>query len=190
MSQVRFPELRTARFLLRRIVPVDTEAVFVGLSDPRVIRHYGVSYRTREEAEVQMRWFEDLLAQGTGIWWAVCEPSNPATLVGAAGLNDVCTKHLRGELGYWLLPDHWGRGVAGECVAAVLDYGYGVMKLHRVAADVDVDNLRSIALLERLGFQFEGVRRGCELKDGRHIDLRVYSRLATDAVPANAQVHP
>ena len=190
MSQVRFPELRTARFLLRRIVPADAEAVFVGLSDPRVIRHYGVSYRTREEAEVQMRWFEDLLAQGTGIWWAVCEPSNPATLVGAAGLNDVCTKHLRGELGYWLRPDHWGRGVAGECVAAVLDYGYGVMKLHRVAADVDVDNLRSIALLERLGFQFEGVRRGCELKDGRHIDLRVYSRLATDAAPANAQVHP
>lgn len=190
MSQVRFPELRTARFLLRLIVPADAEAVFVGLSDPRVIRHYGVSYRTREEAEVQMRWFEDLLAQGTGIWWAVCEPSNPATLVGAAGLNDVCTKHLRGELGYWLLPDHWGRGVAGECVAAVLDYGYGVMKLHRVAADVDVDNLRSIALLERLGFQFEGVRRGCELKDGQHIDLRVYSRLATDAAPANAQVHP
>jgi len=41
----------------------------------------------------------------------------------------------------------------------VLAYGYCAMKLHRVAADVDVDNLRSIALLERLGFQFEGVRR-------------------------------
>lgn len=193
MSPAPFPELRTARFLLRRIVPADAEAVFVGLSDPRVIRHYGVSYRTREEAEVQMRWFEDLLAQGTGIWWAVCEPSNPATLIGATGLNGVCTKHLTGELGYWLLPDHWGRGVAGECVAAVLAYGYGAMKLHRVAADVDVDNLRSIALLERLGFQFEGVRRGCELKDGRHLDLRVYSRLATDPAPALApgrQGHP
>jgi [ribosomal protein S5]-alanine N-acetyltransferase len=190
VSQVRFPELRTARFLLRRIVPADAEAVFVGLSDPRVIRHYGVSYRSREETQVQMRWFEDLLAQGTGIWWAVCEPSNPATLIGATGLNDVCSKHLKGELGYWLLPDHWGHGVARECVAAVLAYGYDVMKLHRVAADVDVDNLRSIALLERLGFQFEGVRRGCELKDGVHIDLRVYSRLATDAVPTDPPSHP
>ena len=186
MSPAQFPELRTARFLLRRIVPADAAAVFVGLSDPRIIRHYGVSYRTREEAEVQMRWFEDLLAQGTGIWWAVCEPSNPATLIGAAGLNGVCTKHLTGELGYWLLADHWGHGVARECVAAVLAYGYCAMKLHRVAADVDVDNLRSIALLERLGFQFEGVRRGCELKDGRHLDLRVYSRLATDPAPALA----
>jgi len=190
VSHARFPELRTARFLLRRIVPADAEAVFVGLSDPRVIRHYGVSYRSREETQVQMRWFEDLLAQGTGIWWAVCEPSNPATLIGATGLNDVCSKHLKGELGYWLLPDHWGRGVARECVAAVLAYGYDVMKLHRVAADVDVDNLRSIALLERLGFQFEGVRRGCELKDGVHIDLRVYSRLATDAVPTDPPSYP
>lgn len=183
LSPVHFPELRTARFLLRRIVPADAEAVFLGLSDPRVIRHYGVSYRTREEAQLQMRWFEDLLVQGTGIWWAICEPSNPATLIGATGLNDVCTKHLRGELGYWLLPDHWGRGVARECVAAVLAHAFGVMKLHRVAADVDVDNHRSTALLERLGFQFEGVRRGCELKEGRHLDLLVYSRLATDPVP-------
>jgi ribosomal-protein-alanine N-acetyltransferase len=190
VSKVPFPELRTARFLLRRLVPADAEAVFVGLSDPRVIRHYGVSYRTREEAQAQMRWFEDLLAKGTGIWWAVCEPSNPATLIGATGLNDVCTRHLTGDLGYWLLPDHWGRGVARECVAAVLAYGYEVMNLHRVAAEVDVDHLRSIALLEDLGFQFEGVRRGCELKDGQHIDLRVYSRLATDPAPAGPLGHP
>lgn len=190
VSHVRFPELRTARFLLRRIVPADAEAVFLGLSDQRVIRHYGVSYRTREEAQAQMRWFEDLLAQGTGIWWAVCEPLHPATLIGATGFNDVCTKHLRGDLGYWLLPDHWGRGVARECVAAVLAYGYEVMKLHRVAAEVDVGNLRSSALLERLGFQFEGTRRGWELKDGERIDLAVYSRLATDPAPAGPVGHP
>jgi [ribosomal protein S5]-alanine N-acetyltransferase len=181
---MRFPELRTPRFLLRRIAPADAEAVFLGLSDPKVIQHYGVSYQTPEEARFQMRWFEDLLAQGTGIWWAICEPSSPSTLIGATGLNDVCAKHLRGELGYWLLPDHWGRGAARECVAAVLGHAFGVMKLHRVAAEVDIDNHRSIALLARLGFQFEGIRRGCELKDGRYLDLRVYSRLATDPAPA------
>lgn len=178
-----FPDLRTARFLLRRIVPADAEVVFLGLSDPRVIEHYGVSYRTRAETQVQMRWFEELLAQGTGIWWAICEPSNPGAAIGATGLNDVCTKHRRGEIGYWLLPAHWGRGVARECVRAVLAHAFGAMKLHRVAAEVDVDNFRSIALIERLGFQFEGVRRGCELKDGRHLDLRIYSRLATDPAP-------
>ena len=73
---MRFPELRTPRFLLRRIAPADAEAVFLGLSDPKVIQHYGVSYQTPEEARFQMRWFEDLLAQGTGIWWAICEPSS------------------------------------------------------------------------------------------------------------------
>jgi ribosomal-protein-alanine N-acetyltransferase len=184
MSQRSFPVIATARFLLRRIVASDAEAVFLGLSDPRVILHYGVSYRTREEAEAQMRWFEDIHAQGTGIWWGLCEPSNPSTLIGAAGLNDLSTRHRRAELGYWLFPVHWGRGAASECVSALLAHAFGAMNLHRVAAEVDVDNLRSIALLERLGFAFEGVRRGCELKDGKYLDLRVYSRLATDPAAA------
>jgi len=190
VSTASFPELRTARFLLRRIVAADAEAVFLGLSDPRVIRHYGVSYRTREEAQLQMRWFEDLLSHGTGIWWAVCEPTNPSKLIGAAGFNDLSTRHRRAELGYWLLPSHWGRGAASECVSALLAHAFGVMNLHRVAADVDIDNLRSIALLERLGFQFEGVRRGCELKDGKYLDLRVYSRLATDPATASPSGAP
>jgi len=178
-----FPELRTTRFLLRRIVPADRDIVFRGLSDPRVVAHYGVSYATLEATEVQMKWFEEILAQGTGLWWGICRPSNPSELLGAAGMNDVCARHRRAELGYWLRPEHWGQGVARECVTALLRHAYQAMHLYRVGAEVDVGNARSIRLLKRLGFQFEGIRRAYELKDDLHLDLMLFARLASDPAP-------
>ena len=105
MESRPFPELRTARFRLRRIVPADIDAVFRGLSDPAVIAHYGVSYQTLEATQRQMDWFEEIHAAGTGTWWGISGPAPDAPLIGACGLNDVHAEHRRGELGYWLLPE-------------------------------------------------------------------------------------
>jgi RimJ/RimL family protein N-acetyltransferase len=182
MASTLLPELRTARFTLRRIVPADIGVVFRGLSDPGVIAHYGVSYPTLEATQRQMDWFEEILAAGTGAWWGISEPAPGAPLIGACGLNDIHAEHRRGELGYWLLPEWWGRGVATECVGAMLEHSYGPMGLHRVAAEVEVANHASRRLLDRLGFRLEGIRRDYERKHGSFIDLMMYARLATDAV--------
>jgi ribosomal-protein-alanine N-acetyltransferase len=177
-----FVELATARFRLRRIVPSDVGVIFRGLSDPRVIAHYGVSYESLDATQHQMDWFEEIHAAGTGVWWGICERGADDALIGACGVNDVKAEHLRGELGYWLLPGHWRRGTATECVGAVLEHAFDAMGLHRVGADVDVDNHASRRLLERLGFRLEGVRRSYERKHGAYIDLLNYARLASDKV--------
>jgi ribosomal-protein-alanine N-acetyltransferase len=176
-----FPTLHSPGFLLRRITQADLPAVFRGLSDPRVIAHYGVSYASAEETQRQMDWFEAIHANGTGLWWAICRSLERPGLLGAVGLNDISRVHRRAELGYWLMPEHWGCGIARECVSALLSFAFGPLGLHRIGAEVDLDNHRSSRLLERLGFQLEGVRRGYELKAGSFLDLKVYSRLATDS---------
>jgi len=125
---MRFPELRTPRFLLRRIAPADAEAVFLGLSDPKVIQHYGVSYQTPEEAQFQMRWFEDLLAQGTGIWWAICEPSVAALRRAAPSISGVIApcadepapRQLHIPVGFPMIPPakRFGQACAAGCARA------------------------------------------------------------------------
>ena len=184
MESRPFPELRTARFRLRRIFPADIGVVFRGLSDPAVIAHYGVSYETLEATQRQMDWFEEIHAAGTGAWWGISCLAPGAPLLGACGLNDIHAEHRRGELGYWLLPECWGRGIATECVGAMLGHAYGPMGLHRVAAEVEVDNHASRRLLDRLGFRLEGIRRDYERKNGAFIDLMIYARLSTDMVAA------
>lgn len=183
-----FPEIRTPRFLLRRIVPDDLPTVFAGLSDPRVIANYGVSYGSLDETRSQMEWFDSLLEQGTGIWWGICEPTRREIMLGACGLNNLVQKHRQADLGYWLLPANWGNGVARECMSSMIAYAFGSLGLHRIGAEVDLDNHRSVRLLEKLGFCLEGIRRDCELKEGEFLSLKMYSRLATDAVRDSCSV--
>ncbi len=180
MSPSPQASLHTARLLLRPIVASDQRRIHEGLSDPRVNAHTGIAYASYEDTARQMRWYAELQASGTGLWWAVCLSQRPDELIGAIGLTQLVAEHRRAEVGYWLMPDCWGQGLAGEALAALLAHAYGPLGLHRVAAEVDVDNPRSSALLDRLGFRHEGVRRGYEWKDGRPIDLAVYARLASD----------
>ncbi len=180
MPELSFPELRTSRFLLRRIVQNDLSTVFAGLSDPRVIVNYGVSYESPEATQRQLDWFENIFNDRTGIWWGISDPTTTDGLLGACGLNDIVVPHKRAELGYWLLPELWGKGVARECVKAILSYAFGELGIHRVGADVDIENIRSSTLLESLGFQLEGIRRGCEIKNGVFLDLKQYSLLSSD----------
>jgi len=171
-----FPSLFTPRLHLRPIRPEDQAAVFAGLSHPDTIRYYGVSYQTLEETAAQMDWYARLDAEQTGRWWAV---TNPATgeFLGACGLNNWVKVHRKAELGYWLLPQHWGRGLMREAVAAVLDHAGSDMNLHRVEATVEDGNAASSALLTALGFTCEGRLVDCEIKHGAFISLTVFARI-------------
>lgn len=172
--------IRTRRFILRGFREDDLARVYRGLGDPRVVAHYGVSYATLEDTREQMRWFARLESEGTGKWWAICPADDPARLIGACGLNDLVRAHRRAELGYWLYPEHWGQGVARECVGALLDHAFDHLRLFRIGAEVDVGNEASARLLRKLGFSSEGTRRAYEFKDGAPLDLQLFSLLATD----------
>ncbi|THJ30684.1 GNAT family N-acetyltransferase [Lampropedia aestuarii] len=174
-------EINTARLLLRPFTNADLDGVYQGLSDPKVVQHYGVSYSTLEETSEQMYWYQHIQQTGVGQWWCICLASHPDRLIGGCGLNDLQKEHRRAEIGYWLLPAFWHQGFATEAVAAMLEYAFQTMKLHRIGADVDLDNHTSANLLLRLGFTREGVRRGFEIKNAHPIDLQLFSLLATDS---------
>jgi ribosomal-protein-alanine N-acetyltransferase len=95
-----FPTIRTERLLLRQFVESDLENVYKGLSDPEVIRYYGISYKTLEDTKAQMDFFADLEKKGKGIWWAVCSSSDNKTFYGAGGLNGVCKKDKKQKLDF------------------------------------------------------------------------------------------
>lgn len=75
-------------------------------------------------------------------------------LIGFCGLD-----HLWGgeeiEIGYWLAPDYWGKGLATEAAQAVLRYGFGRLGLLRIVAVAHPENQASIRVLEKLGMAFE-----------------------------------
>lgn len=172
----RFPTLQTERLNLRQINYKDKEKVFEGLSHPKVIKHYGVSFKTLEETEEQMDWYERLWNERTGIWWGICKKGGNK-LIGACGFNNYEEQHQKAELGYWLLPTHWRQGFASEAIKPVLEFGFEQMQLQRIEAFVEFGNKASGHLLEKFNFMHEGTMRNCEFKNGKFISVLIYALL-------------
>ena len=171
-----FPTLHTERLLLREILDQDLHYVFEGLSHPDVIRYYGVSYKSLEDTKAQMEWYGSMIRNDNGRCWAICSADNQI-FYGVITLPFWKKEHRKAELGYWLLPAFWRNGIITEAARAVIGYAFDQMKLHRISAEVEDDNLGSIAALKKLGFVYEGTQREAEIKDGRFLNLEMYALL-------------
>jgi ribosomal-protein-alanine N-acetyltransferase len=67
------------------------------------------------------------------------------------------------ELGYRLCLEFWGKGYASEAAAAMLNYGFGDLKLAKIMAFALPQNKASVKILDKLGFRY--------LRDFTHADL-------------------
>jgi ribosomal-protein-alanine N-acetyltransferase len=171
-----FPIIKTNRLLLRQFVDSDLENVFKGLSNPGIIKYYGVSYDTLEAAQAQMQFFADLEKDGTGIWWAVCSNNNKI-FYGAGGLNSLNKVHKKAEIGFWLLPEFWGKGIMTEALPLIYNYGFNNLGLHRIEGIVETENSNCKKAMAKLDFVHEGTMNECEIKNGKFISLDIYARL-------------
>ena len=177
-----FPELATSRFFLQRILADDQAFIFKGLSDPRVIPFYGVQYSSYEATKAQMEFYDEIWEKGTGCWWKIVDKQTlePA---GACGINSYRSLHEKAEVGYWLLPAFWKKGIMQEVVPVMINHVFSHWKLHRLEAVIEAGNETSRKLCEKLGFIYEGILRESEIKNGKRISLLMYSLLSTDLRP-------
>lgn len=97
--------------------------------------------------------------------------------MGVFSLYYIHPKHKRCETGYWLFPEYWGKGYAYEALKAIIQYAFGSLEIHRIAAEVESGNTGSRVLLEKLGFSREAVLRDFEQKNGNYIDLEIWAIL-------------
>ncbi|WAM29921.1 GNAT family N-acetyltransferase [Myxococcus sp. NMCA1] len=101
-------------------------------------------------------------------------------LAGICGFHAIERTHRSSSIGYWLGSRYEGQGLMTRAVRALTTYAFTTLDLNRLEIRVAVENTRSRAIPERLGFQLEGVRRDGERLYDRFVDLAVYSLLARD----------
>ncbi len=101
-------------------------------------------------------------------------------LCGVAGFHAINPIHRAGSIGYWLAEAYTGKGIATESVRSLLKTGFDDLGLHRIEIRCAVDNHRSRAIPERLGFTHEGTLRQSEWLYSRYVDQALYSLLVTE----------
>ena len=101
-------------------------------------------------------------------------------IVGVLGFHRLDWQNRSTSIGYWIAEDAQGEGTVTEAVRALVDHAFGTWKLNRVEIRAGVENMRSRAIPERLGFVEDGVLRQAERVGDRFIDHVVYAMLAQD----------
>ena len=86
------------------------------------------------------------------------------------------------QIGYWIDSRLAGRGLMPLAVAMTVDACFFDLGLHRVEINIRPENSKSLRVVEKLGFRFEGVRRGYMHIAGNWADHRSYA-LLSDEVP-------
>lgn len=177
MENLRFKEVKIEGndLVLRNIKPEDLPMVYRALSHPKVIKYYGVSFDTPEDAEKQMQWFFELEQAQKGIWLAI--ELREMGLIGAIGIYHLNTVHKNAELGFWLLPEFMGKGYMKKAINLFLPWCLEQYALHRLYAEVESKNTASLKVLMQCGFEQEGIRKECEWKNEKWLDLVLFAYL-------------
>ena len=86
-----------------------------------------------------------------------------------------------GTLGYWMGAPHAGKGRMTRAVASAVRFGFATLRLHRIEAACLPENTASQTLLERNGFQREGLARGYLRINGAWRDHLLYALVEPEA---------
>lgn len=81
------------------------------------------------------------------------------------------------EMGYWLAEPFWGRGLTTKAVTAASDWAFDGYKVVRVFATVFSHNLASMRVLEKSGFEREGILRRSAIKKGVVLDQVLFAKV-------------
>lgn len=147
-------ELTTPRLCLRTWRDDDLPAFAALNADPEVMRHFPACMSREESDALAARIVQHFQDHGFGQW--VVERRDDGAFVGVLGLQNVnfeapFTPAV--EIGWRVMRPHWGQGLACEAAQAALAFAYERLLLAEVVAFTVPDNLRSQALMLRLGMQ-------------------------------------
>jgi [ribosomal protein S5]-alanine N-acetyltransferase len=168
------PQLTTERLLLRPFVLEDAPTVQELVSPREVAAPLDAMPHPYPDGAAA-EWIATHAGRaeaGSAFTWAVTTLRD-GTLIGAIEIRAEAL-HQRGEFGYWTGMPYWNQGFTTEAAGRVVRQGFETLDLHRIQALVLPGNTGSVRVLEKLGFQREGVLRDYVLRWGEFQDRAIY----------------
>jgi RimJ/RimL family protein N-acetyltransferase len=173
MGTMRNPDI--PGFTVRPIALDDALAwaAYICLAD--VKRHTSITAESVEDVRRDIE--KSLAGERAAPCRFVIQSLQTRQLVGTVGFHSISELHGTAEVSYDVTPSHWGKGIAtAACKAATL-WGFEVRGWHRVQGTTVLANIASQRVLERCGFQREGLLRNFRMVRGQPTDYWLYSAI-------------
>ena len=154
------------------------------LSDARTTEH--LALRSPIGLAMEERWFEDMLDHhGRDRWFfVICRIEDDRPL-GSIDLHAMDLQNGSAGLGIFIGdPADTSQGYGSDAIRALLDFGFGELRLERIWLDVYADNARGLHVYERIGFVHEGTFRRALFRHGTYVDDYRMAILRSEWTPA------
>jgi len=148
------PELLTKRLRLRAFTAADAPAFHAAYGDPEAMRHW--NHAPSPDLERTVRYVRGWGAPknaGYMVWAIALRKSDRC--VGMVNFHARDAHSARVEIGYILVPAEQGKGYMTEALAGLIAHLRDGLRVHRIEAQIEPDNLPSRAVVERLDFTLE-----------------------------------
>lgn len=175
--------LTTARLRLRAFEESDADDLWPCVSDPALTKM--MSWNAHTERGQTLDFIRRVNAgptTGTGVAWAI---ELDGRAVGCISLESIqfelrAWRLDRAELGYWIAPPLWGRGLMTEAAQAVVRCGFELIGLHKITVGCIAENTGSRRVIEKLGFRPVGRLEDDVWRDGRWWSVLRYELTASE----------
>jgi ribosomal-protein-alanine N-acetyltransferase len=169
------------RLVLREFESTDEEALHAIVSDPEVTAYtlWGPNERADTRAFLAAAIAQADVPEARVGYHLAAVDRDGDQLVGSVTLDIENAAHARGVVGFVFDPRCWGHGFASEALGLILDFGFGELALHRIAAHCHPDHEPCAHVLEKAGLQLEGRMRDYKRVRGAWRDSLLYARVAS-----------
>jgi [ribosomal protein S5]-alanine N-acetyltransferase len=177
-------EIELPNCVLRSFRPGDEASLASHANDRRVWRNLKDTFPHPYSLVHAREWVKLNLAENPPHHFAIAVGDQ---VVGGIGLEfkpDIW--RYSAELGYWLAPAYWGRGIMSSVLRAVVDYAFATFDLNRLWAGAFDWNPASVRVLEKAGFVFEARLSKSAFKDGEFVDEVIYAIVRPEDVGQRA----
>lgn len=173
MKFTALPESDHELVKLRPLTPADIPHWYEYLVMPVVFEHTSWNVQTPSELEH----YGHLSDQPSALLRLAIAERSTDRLAGTMGFHTVSPENRSAELAYDLAPPWWGKGIASHTCEVMVQWAHRHVGLLRVQASVLTSNSRSTEVLQRCGFQREGLLRSYRIVRGRPGDFWMYSHV-------------
>ena len=171
------PMVRGERVWLRPSERTDLDIFLRWFNDAEMTRF--LSQRAPIGSTGEERWLEDVLQRHgkDSYHFVICRLDDDRP-IGTAALFDV--DHLNGSAEFGIAIGEkqlWGQGYGTDALNAIVDFGFGELRLHRISLYCYAFNPRGRRSYEKAGFVVEGTLRGAHFQEGEYHDVLLMSLL-------------
>lgn len=168
-------EIQCYNCVLREWKSSDLDNLIENANNPKIAHNMRDGFPYPYTLEKGREWLEIANNSDSNHNFAITINDNAIGGIGLAVGTDI--ERISAELGYWLGEEYWGQGIVSSALKGILDYGFNTLGLERIFATPFDHNIASRKVLEKNGFNLEGIMKNSVIKSGKIYNKALYAKI-------------